>query len=68
MVVNNSFQEYENAENASAQSKVMNKKDKRKNLQGKDKPPTVSLKDFQSEGNVYVKSFMLKYCSKSLYT
>uniref|UniRef100_A0A2K6GCY9 G kinase anchoring protein 1 n=2 Tax=Lemuriformes TaxID=376915 RepID=A0A2K6GCY9_PROCO len=44
--------EYENAENASTQSKVMNKKDKRKNHQGKDKPLTVSLKDFQSEGNV----------------
>lgn len=43
--------EYENAENASTQSKVMNKKDKRKNHQGKDKPLTVSLKDFQSEGN-----------------
>ncbi|KAM5330987.1 G kinase-anchoring protein 1 isoform 2-T3 [Glossophaga mutica] len=40
---------YENAENASTQSKVMNKKDKRKNHQGKDKPPTVSVKDFQSE-------------------
>uniref|UniRef100_A0A671FCK8 Ubiquilin 1 n=1 Tax=Rhinolophus ferrumequinum TaxID=59479 RepID=A0A671FCK8_RHIFE len=43
--------EYESAENASTQSKVMNKKDKRKNHQGKDKPLTVSLKDFQSEGN-----------------
>uniref|UniRef100_A0A2K5ECT2 G kinase anchoring protein 1 n=1 Tax=Aotus nancymaae TaxID=37293 RepID=A0A2K5ECT2_AOTNA len=45
--------EYENAENASAQSKVMNKKDKRKNHQGKDKPLTVSLKDFHLEGNIY---------------
>ncbi|XP_070104603.1 G kinase-anchoring protein 1 isoform X2 [Equus przewalskii] len=43
--------EYENAENASSQSKVMNKKDKRKNHQGKDKPLTISLKDFQSEEN-----------------
>ncbi|XP_030775961.1 G kinase-anchoring protein 1 isoform X3 [Rhinopithecus roxellana] len=41
--------EYENAENTSTQSKVMNKKDKRKNHQGKDKPLTVSLKDFHSE-------------------
>uniref|UniRef100_A0A2K6NDD4 G kinase anchoring protein 1 n=1 Tax=Rhinopithecus roxellana TaxID=61622 RepID=A0A2K6NDD4_RHIRO len=45
--------EYENAENTSTQSKVMNKKDKRKNHQGKDKPLTVSLKDFHSEGNIY---------------
>ncbi|XP_035877677.1 G kinase-anchoring protein 1 isoform X3 [Phyllostomus discolor] len=49
-------QEYENAENASTQSKVMNKKDKRKNLQGKDKPPTVSLKDFQSEDHISKKT------------
>ncbi|KAF6124534.1 G kinase anchoring protein 1 [Phyllostomus discolor] len=48
--------EYENAENASTQSKVMNKKDKRKNLQGKDKPPTVSLKDFQSEDHISKKT------------
>uniref|UniRef100_G3UK17 G kinase anchoring protein 1 n=1 Tax=Loxodonta africana TaxID=9785 RepID=G3UK17_LOXAF len=41
--------EYENSEYASAQSKGMNKKDKKKNQQGKDKPLTVSLKDFQSE-------------------
>lgn len=33
----------------------MNKKDKRKNHQGKDKPLTVSLKDFQSEGNICMK-------------
>uniref|UniRef100_A0A2I3STX8 G kinase anchoring protein 1 n=2 Tax=Pan TaxID=9596 RepID=A0A2I3STX8_PANTR len=45
--------EYEDAENTSTQSKVMNKKDKRKNHQGKDRPLTVSLKDFHSEGNVY---------------
>lgn len=56
MVANNSFQEFENNENASTQSKVMNKKDKRKNHQGKDKPLTVSLKDFHSEGNIYIKS------------
>lgn len=60
MIVGNSFQEYENAENASTQSKVMNKKDKRKNHQGKDKPLTVSLKDFQSEGNTGMKSFILE--------
>ncbi|XP_072461535.1 G kinase-anchoring protein 1 isoform X3 [Notamacropus eugenii] len=45
-------QEYENVENASPQSKGMNKKEKRKNHQGKDKPLTVSLKDFQSEANI----------------
>ncbi|XP_072461595.1 G kinase-anchoring protein 1 isoform X7 [Notamacropus eugenii] len=45
-------EEYENVENASPQSKGMNKKEKRKNHQGKDKPLTVSLKDFQSEANI----------------
>ncbi|XP_042552157.1 G kinase-anchoring protein 1 isoform X2 [Dipodomys spectabilis] len=49
-------QEYENADNASAQSKVTNKKDKRKNHQGKDKPLTVSLKDFQSEDHISKKT------------
>uniref|UniRef100_A0A8I3MW88 G kinase anchoring protein 1 n=2 Tax=Canis lupus familiaris TaxID=9615 RepID=A0A8I3MW88_CANLF len=49
-------QEYENAENASTQSKVVNKKDKRKNHQGKDKPLTVSLKDFQSEDHISKKT------------
>ncbi|XP_010585789.1 G kinase-anchoring protein 1 isoform X2 [Loxodonta africana] len=48
--------EYENSEYASAQSKGMNKKDKKKNQQGKDKPLTVSLKDFQSEDHVSKKS------------
>ncbi|XP_036779113.1 G kinase-anchoring protein 1 isoform X3 [Manis pentadactyla] len=48
--------EYENPENASAQSKVMNKKDKRKNHQGKDKPLTVSLKDFQTEDHISKKT------------
>lgn len=38
----------------------MNKKDKRKNHQGKDKPLTVSLKDFQSEGNTGMKSVRLE--------
>ncbi|XP_051028560.1 G kinase-anchoring protein 1 isoform X2 [Acomys russatus] len=42
-------QDYENSENASTQSKTINKKDKRKTHQGKDKPLTVSLKDFQCE-------------------
>lgn len=41
--------ENDNGENVSPQSKRANKKDKRKNQQGKDKPLTVSLKDFQSE-------------------
>uniref|UniRef100_A0A2K5TYU9 G kinase anchoring protein 1 n=1 Tax=Macaca fascicularis TaxID=9541 RepID=A0A2K5TYU9_MACFA len=48
--------EYENAENTSTQSKVMNKKDKRKNHQGKDKPLTVSLKDFHSEDHISKKT------------
>ncbi|XP_076995425.1 G kinase-anchoring protein 1-like [Tamandua tetradactyla] len=48
--------EFENAENASAQSKGMNKKDKRKNHLGKDKPLTVSLKDFESEDNISKKT------------
>uniref|UniRef100_A0A663F8D6 G kinase anchoring protein 1 n=1 Tax=Aquila chrysaetos chrysaetos TaxID=223781 RepID=A0A663F8D6_AQUCH len=41
--------EYENVENTSPQSKSVNKK---KNQQGKDKPLTVSLKDFQSDSNI----------------
>ncbi|EMP30401.1 G kinase-anchoring protein 1 [Chelonia mydas] len=44
--------DYENAENASPPSKSVNKKEKRKNQQGKDKPLTVSLKDFQSDINI----------------
>ncbi|XP_059580802.1 G kinase-anchoring protein 1 isoform X4 [Alligator mississippiensis] len=44
--------EYENAENPSPPSKSVNKKEKRKNQQGKDKPLTVSLKDFQSDSNI----------------
>eukprot|EP00069_Balaena_mysticetus_P005577 bmy_17941T0 len=52
--------EYENAENASTQSRVMNKKDKRKTHQGKDKPLTISLKEFQSEGNIGMKSIILE--------
>ncbi|NXG33890.1 GKAP1 protein, partial [Dromaius novaehollandiae] len=44
--------EYENIENTSPQSKSVNKKEKRKSQQGKDKPLTVSLKDFQSDDNL----------------
>ncbi|XP_060091386.1 G kinase-anchoring protein 1 isoform X1 [Heteronotia binoei] len=43
--------EYENAENASP-SKAAHKKEKRKSQQGKDKPLTVSLKDFQLDSNI----------------
>nr|XP_009500831.1 PREDICTED: G kinase-anchoring protein 1 isoform X2 [Phalacrocorax carbo] len=43
--------EYENVENTSPQSKSVNKREK-KNQQGKDKPLTVSLKDFQSDNNI----------------
>ncbi|CAO2596214.1 G kinase-anchoring protein 1 [Lemmus lemmus] len=50
-------QDYENVENASTQSKGVNKKDKRKIQQGKDKPLTVSLKDFQCEDHVKKKWF-----------
>ncbi|NXD15552.1 GKAP1 protein, partial [Nothocercus nigrocapillus] len=46
------FQEYENIENTSPQLKSMNKKEKRKNQQGKDKPLTVCLKDFQSDSTI----------------
>ncbi|KAM5192582.1 G kinase-anchoring protein 1 isoform 2-T2 [Mantella aurantiaca] len=42
-------QENDSGENVSPQLKRVGKKDKRKNQQGKDKPLTVSLKDFQSE-------------------
>lgn len=41
--------EYENVENILIQFKVMNKKDKRKNYQGKDKFFIVLLKDFYLE-------------------
>ncbi|XP_069481975.1 G kinase-anchoring protein 1 isoform X4 [Ambystoma mexicanum] len=43
-------QEHDSTGNASPQSKSGNKKEKKRN-QGKDKPPTVALKDFQSETN-----------------
>ncbi|XP_054042548.1 G kinase-anchoring protein 1 isoform X1 [Rissa tridactyla] len=41
--------EHENVEKTSPRSKSVNKK---KNQQGKDKPLTVSLKDFQSDSNI----------------
>ncbi|KAH0628231.1 hypothetical protein JD844_009110 [Phrynosoma platyrhinos] len=44
--------EYEHVENASPPSKTVHKKEKRKNQQGKDKPLTVSLKDFQSDASI----------------
>ncbi|XP_028658258.1 G kinase-anchoring protein 1 [Erpetoichthys calabaricus] len=44
--------EYENTEDTSPKAKSGGKKDKRRNNQGKDKPLTVSLKDFQTEGSV----------------
>ncbi|XP_068784499.1 G kinase-anchoring protein 1 isoform X3 [Struthio camelus] len=44
--------EYENIENTSLQSKSVNKKEKKKSQQGKDKPLTVSLKDFQSDSPI----------------
>ncbi|XP_008847218.1 G kinase-anchoring protein 1-like isoform X1 [Nannospalax galili] len=46
---------YENAENASSQPKVINKKNQRKNHQGKE-PLTVSLKDFQCEEHINKKT------------
>ncbi|KAL4630120.1 G kinase-anchoring protein 1 [Arapaima gigas] len=45
-------QDFENPETTSPKSKGGGKKDKRKNQQGKEKRLTVSLKDFQSEGNI----------------
>ncbi|XP_042308745.1 G kinase-anchoring protein 1 [Sceloporus undulatus] len=44
--------EYEHVENASPPSKTVHKKEKRKNQQGKDKPLTVSLKDFQCDASI----------------
>ncbi|XP_040211499.1 G kinase-anchoring protein 1 isoform X2 [Rana temporaria] len=53
-------QENDSGENVSPQSKRVGKKDKRKIQQGKDKPLTVSLKDFQSEEQNTKKSEELK--------
>ncbi|XP_053160019.1 G kinase-anchoring protein 1 [Hemicordylus capensis] len=44
--------DHDHTENASPPSKAAHKKEKRKNQQGKDKPLTVSLKDFQSDTNI----------------
>ncbi|MBN3297863.1 GKAP1 protein, partial [Amia calva] len=44
-------QDFETVDTTSPKSKGGGKKDKRKNQQGKDKPLTVSLKDFQTEAN-----------------
>ncbi|NXW23108.1 GKAP1 protein, partial [Circaetus pectoralis] len=56
--------EYENVENTSPQSKSVNKK---KNQQGKDKPLTVSLKDFQSDNNLAKKHEELNSSQSSLH-
>ncbi|XP_018614660.2 G kinase-anchoring protein 1 [Scleropages formosus] len=45
-------QDYENTETTSPKSRGGGKKDRRKNHQGKEKRLTVSLKDFQTEGNI----------------
>ncbi|MEE6459529.1 hypothetical protein FKM82_000649 [Ascaphus truei] len=42
-------QDLDSGGNGSPQSKRVNKKEKRRIQQGRDKPPTVSLKEFQSE-------------------
>uniref|UniRef100_A0A8D1K6Q3 G kinase-anchoring protein 1 n=1 Tax=Sus scrofa TaxID=9823 RepID=A0A8D1K6Q3_PIG len=48
--------EYENDENVSTQTKVINKKGKRKTHRGKVKPLTVTLKEFQSEDPISKKT------------
>ncbi|NXA24406.1 GKAP1 protein, partial [Ibidorhyncha struthersii] len=58
--------EYENVEKTSPQSKSVNKKEK-KNQQGKDKPLTVSLKDFQSDNNSAKKHEELNSSQSSLH-
>ncbi|NXJ69041.1 GKAP1 protein, partial [Rostratula benghalensis] len=57
--------EYENVEKTSPQSKSVNKKEK-KNQQGKDKPLTVSLRDFQSDNNLAKKHEELNSSQSSL--
>ncbi|XP_078252319.1 G kinase-anchoring protein 1 isoform X2 [Rhinoraja longicauda] len=58
----NSKLEYEehkdcfDADNTSPQTKGPSRKEKRKHLQGKDKPATVSLKDFQTDDQTNKKS------------
>ncbi|NXN27032.1 GKAP1 protein, partial [Nycticryphes semicollaris] len=58
--------EYENVEKTSPQSKSVNKKEK-KNQQGKDKPLTVSLRDFQSNNNLAKKHEELNSSQSSLH-
>ncbi|NXF38551.1 GKAP1 protein, partial [Nyctibius bracteatus] len=64
------YEEYkkasENVENTAPQSKSVNKKEK-KNQQGKDKPLTVSLKDFQSDNNLAKKHEELNSSKSSLH-
>uniref|UniRef100_A0A8C9RJ40 G kinase anchoring protein 1 n=1 Tax=Scleropages formosus TaxID=113540 RepID=A0A8C9RJ40_SCLFO len=50
-------QDYENTETTSPKSRGGGKKDRRKNHQGKEKRLTVSLKDFQTEGNIGYRFF-----------
>lgn len=50
------------AETVSPKSKGGAKKEKKKNQQGKDKRITVSLKDFQQEGNMGKSEFCLSLC------
>ncbi|NWU47869.1 GKAP1 protein, partial [Dromas ardeola] len=57
--------EHENVEKTSPQSKSLNKKEK-KNQQGKDKPLTVSLNDFQSDNNLAKKHEELNSPQSSL--
>ncbi|NXY78857.1 GKAP1 protein, partial [Glareola pratincola] len=58
--------EHENVEKTSPQSKSVNKKEK-KNQKGKDKPLTVSLKDFQSDNNLAKKHEELNSPQSSLH-
>ncbi|NXS57634.1 GKAP1 protein, partial [Brachypteracias leptosomus] len=58
--------EHENSENTASQPKSVNKKEK-KNQQGKDKPLTVSLKDFQSDNNLAKKHEDLNSSQSSLH-
>ncbi|NXA36709.1 GKAP1 protein, partial [Eudromia elegans] len=52
--------EYENIENTSPELKSMSKKEKRKSQQGKDKPLTVCLKDFQSDTLINFNAYFLQ--------
>ncbi|NXJ99660.1 GKAP1 protein, partial [Corythaixoides concolor] len=58
--------EYENIENTSSQSKSVHKKEE-KNQQGKGKPLTVSLKDFQSDNNLAKKHEEPNFSQSSLH-